>query len=387
MKSWQVDDEIVFTRNKLSHIKRWWMDIDKVNFLLIIFLIIFGLIMTFSSSPSVAQKISVDKLHFIEKQLCFVLAAILIIILISFFDKQKIKIASIFGILTCLLLLILVLNFGSQAKGATRWITILGFNFQPSEFTKIFFLVFNAFLLQKLKDFNWSIKYGVSVFLYVIIASLLILQPDFGMTLMITILWAIQLFIFGLPKAFITVIGILGLAGGTIAYYKLPHVADRINKFLNFNQHNYQVERSIDAYVNGGLFGVGPGSGVVKEHIPDAHTDFIFAVVAEEFGLITCFSLMVVFLIITIRAIKRARVEEDLFSKLAVIGLSSQIILQTLINIGVSVGMMPTKGMTLPFISYGGSSLIAIAVGVGIILSLTKKRYNDKINYKNIVLG
>ncbi len=374
MESWQVEEELIFDRRNLNPIKKWWIDIDKVNFLLVIALIIFGLMMAFSSSPAVAKKISVDNLFFIKKQIFFVFVAIFTITFISFFDKQQIKIASIFGILFCVALLVLVLMFGSEAKGAKRWIMILGINLQPSEFAKIFFLVFNAFLLQKLKEHKWFIKYGVSVFCYLAIVSLLILQPDFGMTLIITVLWTIQLFIFGLPMILIILMGCLGIIGGVVAYLSLPHVADRVNKFLNLSEKNYQVERSVDAYINGGFFGTGPGNGLVKKYIPDAHTDFIFAVVAEEFGLITCLFLMVIFLIIITRVIKRVIVEEDLFSRLAVIGLISQIALQAIINIGVSIGMMPTKGMTLPFISYGGSSIVAISIGVGMILSLTKKK-------------
>jgi cell division protein FtsW len=387
MESWQIDEELVFDRRNLNPIKKWWVDIDKINFLLVIALIIFGLIMAFSSSPAVAKKISTDNLFFIKKQIFFVFVAIFTITLISFLDKQQIKIASLFGFLACVALLVLVLIFGSEAKGAKRWIMIFGFTMQPSEFTKIFFLVFNAFLLQKLKEYKWFIKYGVSGVFYCIIAGLLILQPDFGMTLILTALWLIQLFIFGLPIVLMIMIGCLGVIGAIGAYLTMPHVADRINKFLNLNEKNYQVERSVDAYVNGGFFGTGPGNGLVKKYIPDAHTDFIFAVVAEEFGLITCLFLMVIFMIIISRVIKRVTAEEDLFVKLAVVGLISQIALQTIINIGVSIGMMPTKGMTLPFISYGGSSIIAISIGFGMILSLTKKKYNDKINYDNISFG
>ena len=241
--------------------------------------------------------------------------------------------------------------------------------------------------MEKLKEHKWFIKYGTSAALYFAIVILLILQPYFGMTLIFTALWIIQLFVFGLPIFLIILFGCLGVVGGIVGYWSLPHVADRINKFLNLNEKNYQVERAIDAYVNGGFFGVGPGNGLVKKYIPDAHTDFIFAVVAEEFGIISCIFLMVIFVFIISRVIKSVINEEDLFCKLAVIGLISEIALQTLVNIGVSVGMLPTKGMTLPFISYGGSSIIAVSIGFGMILSLTKKKYNDKINYNNLMVN
>lgn len=386
MENWQVDAENFFDRKYLNPLKKWWIDIDKVNFLLIIVIIIFGLMMTASSSPAVAKKISAEKLFFVKKQIIFVFIAIFAITVISFLNKQQVKIAAIFGILVAIGLLLLVLMFGSEAKGAKRWIMILGFNLQPSEFAKIFFVIFNAFLLQKLQDQKWFIKYGFSAALYLTIVVLVILQPDFGMTLMFTLLWVTQLFIFGLPLSIMGLFACFGIIGGVGAYAVFPHVEDRISKFLDSDNKNYQVERSIDAYIHGGFFGTGPGNGLVKKYIPDAHTDFIFGVVAEEFGVISCILIMLVFLLIITRVIKRVIAEEDLFSRLAVIGLITQFSLQTLVNIGVSVGMLPTKGMTLPFISYGGSSIIAMSIGFGIILSLTKKKYSDKINYDNVAL-
>lgn len=387
MENWQIDTENAFDRRYLNPIKRWWIDIDKISLLLVVALIIFGFMMTMSASPAVAKKISAEKLFFVKKQIVFVTISLFTIIAVSFLNKQQVKVLSLFGIVVCLSLLVLVLIFGSEAKGAKRWIMILGFNLQPSEFTKIFFVVFNAFLLQKLKNYKWFIKYGASAFFYLIIVGLVISQPDFGMTLIFTLLWLIQLFIFGLPMILIVLMTCFGIIGAVFAYIAFPHVEDRISKFLDSDVNkNYQVERSIDGYINGGFFGVGPGNGVVKQHIPDAHTDFIFSVVAEEFGLITCLLIMAVTLLIITRIIKRAVGEDDLFSTLAVVGLISQVALQSLVNIGVSVGMLPTKGMTLPFISYGGSSIIAMSLGFGIILSLTKKRYNDKINYDNVTL-
>lgn len=387
MHNWQNDDQIIFDRKDLNPLIRWWIDIDRVNFLLAVSLIFFGLIMVLSASPAIAHKISDDKLFFIKKQIVFVLIALFTIIFISFLDKQHIKIMSLFGIATCLILLVMVLFFGAEAKGAKRWIMLFGFNLQPSEFAKTFFVVFNALILQKLQDAKWTTKYGFSFALYCAVVLLLVLQPDIGMTLIVTALWMIQLFIFGLPMILIILCISVGIAGGVLAYFAMPHVTDRINKFLNFNEQNYQVMRSIDAYVNGGFFGTGPGNGIVKKYIPDAHTDFIFAVVGEEFGLIFCIFLMIIFMTIIGRVIFYIRGEGDLFTKLALAGLISQIALQFIVNIGVSVGVLPTKGMTMPFISYGGSSLIAISIGFGIILSLTKKKYDNKIDYGNIPLS
>lgn len=385
-QSYLMDIGQFFDRKKLNLIKKWWIDIDRVSFSLIIFIIVLGLIMGVISTPYVAQKISVSQFFFIKKHLVFALIAIVLVVLVSMLNVQQIKLLSIFGTGLFVVLLVVVALFGSEVKGAKRWITISGFNLQPSEFVKTFFLVFNAFLLNKFYYKRWHIKYGVSALSFSIIALLIIIQPDFGMTMILTLLWLAQLFIFGLPMVLITLISLLLVVGSIFAYLALPHVADRINRFFDVDQKNYQVERSIDAYVNGGLFGVGPGNGIVKKHIPDAHTDFIFAVIAEEFGIISCLAIIFIFFVIVTRTIKRVMDEDDLFSYLATIGLILQFVSQMIINIGVSLGLMPTKGMTLPFISYGGSSIIAMSLCFGMILSLTKKKYHNKIDSKNITL-
>jgi cell division protein FtsW len=381
-----MSSEVLFDRANLNFFKKWWIDIDKVSFLLIIGIIFFGLVMAISSSPAIAKRISIDHLWFVKKQVIFVAVAIMVITFMSFLNTQQIKIISIFGLLSCLALLFIVLFIGSEAKGAKRWISMFGFGLQPSEFTKVFFLIFNAFLLQKLQHSRWFISYGLSTALYFLIVLLLILQPDFGMTMVVTVLWLFQLFIFGLPMMFTIIVGVMMVAGVGVAYVGLPHVADRINRFLNFSEKNYQVDRALDGYVNGGFFGVGPGNGMVKQYIPDAHTDFIFAVVAEEFGLIACLIIMFIFLLVVTRIIKRVINDYDLFAYLATTGLVAQLALQLLFNIAMSSAMLPTKGITLPFISYGGSSLIAMSLGFGAVLALSKKKYLDMINYSNILL-
>lgn len=341
---------------------------------------IFGLIMTATSSPAIATKIGVGKFFFLKKQLIFSLMGLSLLIIISFFDNEKIRIISFFGIASIFILLILVLIFGSQVKGAKRWISILGFSLQPSEFAKAFFITFNAFLLHRLNNQKWQIKYGSSAILFCLIALLLLLQPDFGMTLTFAIIWATQLFVFGLPMAFILIMGFLSIFAGIAAYVAFPHVEDRINRFFDSSQANYQVERSIDAIINGSFFGTGPGNGVVKQYIPDAHTDFIFAVMAEEFGVISCIILLFIFLYLIARIIKRTKEEENMFIYLCLCGLVVQFSLQIFINIGVSLKLLPTKGMTLPFISYGGSSMLAMSICFGIILAFTKRKYHKKMS-------
>lgn len=382
----QINNNRFFNRNSLNLVARWWLDIDKINFLLITGVIIFGLIITANSSPAIAKKIGVDKFFFVKKQVIFAIIAFFLLIFISFLNQEHIKILAIIGTLASVLMLIMVLVFGFEIKGSKRWFSFLGFAVQPSEFAKTFFVVINAYILQKFSDNNFVFRYGVSASIFIIIGWLLILQPDFGMTLTLSILWATQLFIFGLPFVFIVICGVFAIMGIIMAYLFLPHVEDRVNRFLDFDSKNYQVERSLDAYVNGGFLGKGQGNGVVKNFIPDAHTDFVFAVIGEELGILTCILFILVFVYLITRIVKRALDEENLFVYLALFGLMMQFTMQIIINIGVSLRLFPTKGMTLPFISYGGSSMIAMAICFGLILALTKRKYHLDVDYGNLRL-
>jgi cell division protein FtsW len=386
MDSWDIKSNSVFDRRHLNFFKKWWIDIDKINFLLALGIILFGLMMTTSSSPWIAKKINVEKFFFLKKQLTFAFIALILLIAISFLDQEKIKIFSLIGLLCAIILLVGVLLFGSSTKGAKRWISVAGLTLQPSEFAKTFFVIFNAYILQQFHAQKWTVKYGISAALYFIIVCLLILQPDFGMTLTFTVLWVVQLFVYGLPLPFMYGIAVIGVLGGIGAYIALPHVEDRINKFLDSGEKNYQAERSIDAFVNGGFFGTGPGNGVVKKFIPDAHTDFIFAVVGEEYGIFSCAVIVIIFAYLITRIVKRALEEEDMFVYLALCGLMMQFTMQVIVNIGVSLKLLPTKGMTLPFISYGGSSMIAMSICFGLILAFTKRKYHRDVDYGNTKL-
>ena len=379
-----LEKKTIFDRRSLNPIKKWWLDLDKVNFLLIFGIMMFGLIMTATSSPAIAAKIGVSKFFFLKKQLIFSFIGLWTMIVISFLDNEKIRVLSFFGIVTIFVFLISVLAFGTQVKGAKRWVSILGFSLQPSEFAKPFFIIFNAFLLHRLSLKKWQVKYGSSALLFVAMALMLLLQPDLGMTLTFSIIWAAQLFVFGLPIAFILIMGFLSIFGAVAAYITFPHVQDRINRFFDSSQANYQVERSMDAVVNGSFLGTGPGNGVVKQYIPDAHTDFIFAVMAEEFGIISCIILLFVFLYLIARIVKRSKEEENMFIYLCLCGLVVLFALQIFINIGVSLKLLPTKGMTLPFISYGGSSMLAMSICFGTILAFTKRKYHKKVNHIDI---
>lgn len=386
MDSWEINANRIFDRRNLSFFRKWWLDIDKINFLIVLAIMAFGLMMTASSSPAIADRIDVDKFFFLKKQVVFSMIAVFLLIAISFLNKERIKIFSILGLVSVIGLLVLVLIFGAEAKGAKRWISFGGFTLQPSEFAKAFFVISNAYILQRYNAKQWYIKYGNSFALFFIIAVLLLLQPDFGMTLTFVALWLVQIFLYGLPIPLITALGFMGIVFGIGAYIVFPHVENRINRFLDADGKNYQVERSLDAFVNGSFFGTGPGNGVVKQFIPDAHTDFIFAVIGEEYGIFACSFLILIFVYLITRVIKRAYNEDNLFVYLALCGLVMQFTMQAMVNIGVSMKLLPTKGMTLPFISYGGSSMLSTAICFGLILAFTKRKYHENVDYGNLKL-
>lgn len=382
--SWDIKANSTFDRRNLNIFKKWWIDVDKINFLIVVGIIVFGLMMTASSSPAIAKRIDVEKFFFLKKQIIFAMVSLVLLVSISFLDQQRIKIFSLVGMVAVIGLLVLVLFFGSEAKGAKRWISLGGFTLQPSEFAKAFFVIINAYIFQRFDHQEWWRKYGISAALYLMIIALLLLQPDFGMTITFTALWLVQIFVYGLPIILIIGIGIAVVILSIGAYLVFPHVADRINKFLDADGKNYQVERSLDAFVNGSFLGTGPGNGVVKKFIPDAHTDFIFAVVGEEYGIIACIIIIALFAYLIARIVKRALEEEDSFVYLALCGLMMQFSMQVIVNIGVSLRLLPTKGMTLPFISYGGSSMMSTAICFGLILAFTKRKYHRDVDYGNI---
>lgn len=374
----------LFDRRGLNFIKKWWINIDKVNFLIVLGIISFGLMMIASSSPAVAERLNVDKFFFLKKQIIFASIAVFLIVAISFLNQERIKLFAIAGLAGAVILLMLVLIVGTEVKGSRRWISLFGFTLQPSEFAKTFFVICNAYILQKFSEEKLLKKYGISAALFTSMICLLILQPDFGMSLTFGVLWLTQIFIYGLPIFLVYVAGFSVVAGGLSAYIFLPHVEDRINRFLNTDQTNYQVERSLDAFVNGSFFGVGTGNGMVKNFVPDAHTDFIFSVIGEEYGILSCIAIIIIFAYLITRIVKRLLDEENMFIYLALCGLMMQFTMQVIVNIGVSLRLMPTKGMTLPFISYGGSSMLSMAICFGLILALTKKKYHKDVDYGNI---
>ena len=340
-------------------------------------LIIFGVLLLTAASPGASARIGVSENFFITRQIMFLLLATVCMTVISMLDRVTIRRLALLGFIFNVLLLVVVKFYGYEIKGAKRWINILGVSLQPSEFIKPFFFVLSGWVLSVKFDNNSFPAVTISFVLYILVALLLLIQPDIGMLLLISSSWMIQIFVCGMPFLVLAISGVVALCAIWLSYIFLPHVAHRINSFLSGDiSNNYQVSKSILAYEKGGLGGLGPGEGVIKHSLPDSHTDFIFAVAGEEFGSITCIIIVCLFAFIISRVLFLMTKENDQYVVLSSLGIICSFAMQAVINISVTLNLMPTKGMTLPFISYGGSSMIAMAINMGIILSFTRKKVN-----------
>ncbi|WP_165379489.1 FtsW/RodA/SpoVE family cell cycle protein [Rickettsiales endosymbiont of Peranema trichophorum] len=361
----------------IKAVHRWWASIDSFVLIAVLVIISIGAMLIITSSPPVAERLRLHSFYFVHRQLVFLVLAMVIIVSLSYCSDKTIKKLALSGYVLFLVLLVVVMCYGDETKGAKRWISIFGFSIQPSEFLKPFFAVISGLILSERYTRSSIPGFTTCSLLYLMIVSLLILQPDIGMTISFTVTMMSQFFIAGLPMTWILVVVLLSIVGGVGAYVLLPHVTKRIDSFLNPQEYsNYQVTKSLEAYINGGLFGQGPGEGVVKATLPDSHTDFIFAVASEEFGAVFAATVVLLFFFVVCRGFLRISKETDLFHIYSVTGLLSCFAFQALFNIGVTLHIFPTKGMTLPFISYGGSSVLSFAITIGFYLSLTRKRFN-----------
>lgn len=373
---------------------RWWRGVDKYLLMSVALLSALGVLLVTTASSAVASRIGVPNDYFSVHHLVYLLISIIVMLIFSCMKVSDIKLMCLFGFLVTLGLLAFVKFYGYEIKGARRWVNLFGFSMQPSEFIKPFFAVVTAMIFddnkrgfgQYVNFDNRIVMHGnaykrllYSLMTYALVASLLILQPDFGMLMTLTGIWGMQLFVGGLPIFFVIMAFVVLCAGIGISYLMLPHVADRINSFLDADGAvNYQAGKSLLAFMEGGALGKGPGEGVIKYSLPDSHADFIFAVAGEEFGAVLCILISMVFCFIVVRGMLRLSDAKDRFVLIASVGILAQIGLQSVINMGVAIHLLPTKGMTLPFISYGGTSYIAMSMSVGILLAISKNvvQYN-----------
>ncbi|WP_407050326.1 putative lipid II flippase FtsW [Methyloraptor flagellatus] len=378
----------MITRTDRSNFAEWWWTVDRSLIAAGIVLLIGGLVLSFAASPPVAERIGVaDSFYFVKRHMFFFALALPVMIGVTFLSPRAIRRTALvmFGI--GVLMLVATLFIGQEVKGARRWITLAGMSVQPSEFVKPAFIIVVAWLFADRQRRPEIPGHIFATLLLAVVLALLIAQPDIGQTLLTASAWAAVFFVAGMPL-FWVMVG-LGVAGGGLyaAYMFVPHVTSRVNHFLEKirgegkaipgqpkSAGDFQAQQAHDSFLSGGWFGRGPGEGTVKRMLPDSHTDYIFAVVGEEYGIITCAVLAAVFAFIVFRGLWHANREEDPFIRYAIVGLVVLIGVQSGINMAVNLQLMPAKGMTLPFISYGGSSLLAIAFEMGALIALTRRR-------------
>lgn len=365
----------LLSRTDRSLLANWWWTVDRWSLAAIAGLIACGVLLTLAASPAVAGRIGLEPFYFVYRQLSFVAPTVLIIFIVSLLGPRDVRRLALGAFGLAFVLMVATLFVGPEIKGAQRWLTFGPFSLQPSEFAKPALIVLAAAALAESNRTPGFPGVLVAGGLYAAVVGVLILQPDFGQTLLVTIVCAALLFLAGMPWQWLAAFGGAGVTGGVGAYFLMPHVASRIDRFISPDRGDtYQVDMSLNAFAHGGLSGVGPGEGAVKFTIPDAHADFVFAVAGEEFGLLACTVLLALFAIVVWRALRTALDERDHFVQLAAAGLAVMFGLQAVINIAVSLSLLPAKGMTLPFVSYGGSSMLAVGFTVGMLLALTRRR-------------
>jgi cell division protein FtsW len=364
-----------FARTDTSLLGRWWWTVDRWTFGALLLIGTIGLVLTMAASPAVADRIGLDAFYFARRQSIYLPVALVVMLLTSLMSPKGVRRVAVLGFAIALVLTLATLVGGETVKGATRWIRIGGLSIQPSEFLKPAFAVLTAWLIAAGRMDENLHGHSLSVVLTVLACGVLLMQPDVGTTLLIAGIWSVQLFLAGLPLVLVGLVVLLFLGGGVGAYFYFDHVRSRVDHFLDPSiGDGFQIARALEAFKSGGLFGRGPGEGRVKEILPDAHADFIFAVAGEEFGLAVCLFLVGLFAFVVLRGFGRSLRSNDLFVVLAGGGLLSLFGMQALMNMASTTHLIPPKGITLPFISYGGSATIALAWGMGMVLALTRER-------------
>ena len=362
-------------RDDRSVIGQWWWTVDRWALGAVLAIMAFGVMLTLAASPPAAERIGADSFMFAKRQFVFLPVALALMLAISLASPRHVRRLSLIVFVGSVVLLALTFVVGVEIKGARRWIAVPGISgIQPSEFVKPSLAVISARLCASSQAERRAPGYILCTVLVGLVLAMLLLQPDLGMSVVVAAVWAIQLFVVGLPM-WVAGFGVVGGAASLVgAYFAFGHVRSRFDRFLDpTSGDNYQVNTALEAFMNGSLFGRGPGEGTVKAQLPDAHTDFVMAVCGEEFGLIVCLIILLLFAFVTLRALQRASKETSLFITLAATGLAVQFGLQAAINMASTVQLIPAKGMTLPFISYGGSSALSMAICVGMMLALTRE--------------
>jgi cell division protein FtsW len=365
-------------RSDRSQFGLWFWEIDRVLLLFVFILIAIGLIAVAAASPSAAQRysggnVTVAPLYYFWRQLGWVCIGLPVMLIVSMLPVQLARRLAMFGAASFSLMLPLVPLIGNEVNGAKRWIGLGFASFEPSEFLKPFFVVTMAWMLSLRAQDKSLPVIPLSGALVAVIAFFLMKQPDFGQTIIFCTVWLAMLMLTGISYRIMGTLAGLGAVGVVAAYLFYPVATQRINNFLFQQGDTYQVDTAHATLTAGGFFGTGPGGGEAKFRLPEAHTDYIFSVIGEEFGLFACIMLACLFLAIVVRVFIKLLDEEDPFIVLAAAGLATQFAVQALINMAVNVNLAPSKGMTLPFVSYGGSSMLALSMGFGLLLAFTRR--------------
>ena len=372
---------MMFSRAEKTPLAEWWWSIDRELLGSLILLMTCGMVLSFAASPPVAERLGLNEWHFVIRHAMFCVPAVIVMIATSFLNHRQARIWALGTLVVSMALLWATLKFGTEVKGARRWMSFAGNSIQPSEFVKPAFAVLGAWLFSEsmvLKNVPGKI---MATLIMVAIVGGLLLQPDIGQTALILATWAGLLFLSGI--SWWLIIGLAGGAGGLLfsAYVVFPHFSKRVDTFLNPDGggNTYQIDRALQSLLEGGWFGRGPGASIAKKLIPDAHADYVFSAAAGEFGILFCMVLVGLICFIVIRAMMGAQRQTSLFARLAASTLAIQFAMQSGINLAVNLNMIPPKGMTLPFVSYGGTSMIAIAFGMGLMLALTRSKPEERL--------
>ena len=371
-----ISNAHAFPRSDRSRLGVWWWTMDRWMLGVIAVLIAIGVVMSFAASPAAAARMNIgDPFHFAVRQCVFAVAAAAILIGVSMLDVKGVRRGAFVIWLAAIAVMIALPLIGHNAKGATRWLEFGGFTFQPSEYMKPALVILVAWMFSEGQKGQGVPGVSIAFVLYVVSIVLLLIQPDVGQTVLITVAFGAAFWMAGVPMSWVMLLGGAAVTGLGSTYLLFPHVASRVDRFLSPDKADtHQVDAAAIAQAAGGVFGRGPGEGVMKRHVPDLHTDFIYSVGAEEYGLIFSLLLISLFAFVVIRGLYRSMKLSDPFEQVAAAGLFVLVGLQTIINVAVNLNLIPTKGMTLPFISYGGSSMLAMGLTLGLALALTRRR-------------
>ena len=353
----------------------WWWTIDRLLLAALLALMLGGIVLSLAASPPVASRLGLEPFYFVSRHVLYLIPALAVLLGVSFLPPRYVRRLALIVFAVSVLMVLGTLHFGAEVKGARRWIVLLGVNIQPSEFLKPAFVILIAWLFGESARRPEMPANTMALGLLLVAVTGLVMQPDFGQTMLVSLVWSALFFLAGMRIVWVIGLGGVAAVGLATAYMLVPYVARRIERFRDPSSGDtFNIDQALESFQQGGWFGRGPGEGTVKRILPESHTDFVFAVAAEEFGIVLCLVLVAVFAFIVLRTLRHAMRSEDPFARFAAAGLAIMFGLQSAINMAVNLHLMPAKGMTLPFISYGGSSMISIAYGMGMLLALTRER-------------